>query len=268
MTAVVTASATVFAVIGDFGNASPDEEGVANRVKSWRPAYIVTTGDNNDPTGAAAALDPNIGAYYHNYIGGYHGTYGADTTRVNRFFPSLGNHDIVSQRGQPYLDYFALPGNERYYQTRQGTVEWFILNSNPSEPHGTLPTSRQGQWLRQALAASAAPWKVVVFHHPPYSSGSHGNAVWMQWPFKDWGAHAVLAGHDHTYERLVVNDLPYLVNGLGGSRLYEFDVIKPGSQVRYNATFGALRGKADAARMAFTFITSAGQAIDSLVLTR
>jgi tartrate-resistant acid phosphatase type 5 len=38
----------------------------------------------------------------------------------------------------------------------------------------------------------------------------------MQWPFAAWGATAVLAGHDHDYERLTVGGLPYFVNGLGG----------------------------------------------------
>ena len=40
----------------------------------------------------------------------------------------------------------------------------------------------------------------------------------MQWPFKDWGADAVLTGHDHIYERLLVNGIPYFVNGIGGAR--------------------------------------------------
>ncbi|HKQ69905.1 MAG TPA: carbohydrate-binding protein [Polyangiaceae bacterium] len=40
---------------------------------------------------------------------------------------------------------------------------------------------------------------------PSYSSGEHGSSDWMQWPFKDWGADVVLNGHDHTYERIIVN---------------------------------------------------------------
>ncbi len=256
-----------FAVIGDYGSAGPNEEAVANRVKSWKPAYIITTGDNNYDNGSASTIDVNIGLFYHDYIGSYHGAYGPDTTHVNRFFPSLGNHDTYTQNGQPYLDYFTLPGNERYYQVRRGAVAWFILNSNASEPDGTTPTSAQGRWLQSALAASGAPWKVVVFHHPPYSSGEHGSSTWMQWPFKTWGADAVLNGHDHTYERLVVNDLPYVVNGLGGRSLYDFDTVVPGSVARYNADYGALKGRADSTRLALTFITAGGQAVDSLVLT-
>lgn len=265
---VVPPPPSVFAIIGDYGYAGPNEERVADLVKSWRPSYIVTTGDNNYDNGAAATIDANIGAYYHNYINGYAGAFGPDTTRANHFFPSLGNHDQYAPGALPYLAYFALPGNERYYQVRQRAVEWFIVNSNFSEPDGTTPTSRQGQWLQQALAASTAPWKLVVLHHPPYSSGDHGSSVAMQWPFQAWGASAVVAGHDHDYERLLVNDFPYLVNGLGGRSLYAFRTPKPGSVVRYNADYGALRGRADSTRLALTFTTATGLAIDSLVLTR
>ena len=47
---------SVFAIIGDYGDAGPNEERVANLVKTWRPGYIVTTGDNNYPDGAAATI--------------------------------------------------------------------------------------------------------------------------------------------------------------------------------------------------------------------
>ena len=43
----------------------------------------------------------------------------------------------------------------------------------------------------------------------------------MKWPFKEWGASIVLSGHEHTLERLVIDDLTYIVNGLGGKNLIE-----------------------------------------------
>ena len=50
------------AVIGDFGTDSPDEARVAAMVKSWTPDYVLTTGDNNYPNGAASTIDVNVGA--------------------------------------------------------------------------------------------------------------------------------------------------------------------------------------------------------------
>lgn len=259
---------TVFAVIGDYGYNGANEDLVARRVKSWNPAYVVTTGDNNYNTGDPGTIDANIGFYYAQYIAHYSGDYGPDTVRENRFFPSLGNHDVGTRNGEPYLDYFTLPGNERYYQVRKGPVEWFILNSNFTEPDGVGPTTVQGQWLQQALAASAAPWKLVVFHHPPYSSGQHGGSTAMRWPFAAWGADAVLSGHDHTYERFDIGGFPYFVNGLGGKSLYGFSAPEPNSVVRFDTEYGAMRGRADAARLMLSFVTIGGQVIDSLVLTK
>jgi hypothetical protein len=41
---------------------------------------------------------------------------------------------------QPSLDYFSLPGNERYYTFRAGPVQPFALDSNASELEGTAST--------------------------------------------------------------------------------------------------------------------------------
>ena len=79
-------------MIGDYGNAGPDELAVAELVKSWNPEFIITLGDNNYDVGSQSTIDPNIGQYYHEFIFPYIGSYGPGDT-VNRFFPSLGNHD-------------------------------------------------------------------------------------------------------------------------------------------------------------------------------
>ena len=81
-----------FAVIGDFGMASPTLENVANTIKSWNPDFIITTGDNNYDLGEASTIDANIGQYFHEFISPYYGTYGPGGA-TNLFFPSIGNHD-------------------------------------------------------------------------------------------------------------------------------------------------------------------------------
>ncbi|NUQ62795.1 MAG: metallophosphoesterase, partial [Pirellulales bacterium] len=261
---------TTFAVIGDYGSGSTAERDVANLVKSWNPDFVITVGDNNYNTGSAAAIDANIGQFYHEFIGDYSGSYGAGSP-TNRFFPSLGNHDWGTTSGSPavptpYLDYFTLPGNERYYTFTQGPVEFFVIDSDSHEPDGITSTSLQAQWLQSELAGSTAAWKLVYFHHAPYSSGSHGNTTTMQWPFAAWGATAVLAGHDHLYERLEVGGLPYFVNGSGGKSLYSFGTPVAGSKARYNADYGAMRVDATDSTLIFQFINRQGMVIDTLTL--
>jgi hypothetical protein len=252
-----------FAVIGDFGLAiSRGTADVAALVKSWDPDIIITTGDNNYVQGSAETIDSNIGQFYHDYIYPYKGHFG-EGAEENRFFPSLGNHDWNTPDAQPYLDYFELPGNERYYEFVSGPVHFFALDSDPREPDGTTSDSVQAQWLQSGLAGSTACWQVIYFHHPPHSSGPHATSTWMRWPFREWGGDAVLAGHDHIYERLAVDGLPYFVNGLGGSMRYELGAPVEGSQMRYNDQFGAMLVDATPSTITYQFITVGGQVIDT-----
>ena len=266
-----------FAVIGDYGSAGQPEFDVANRVKSWKPDFIITVGDNNYDVGSAATIDANIGQYYHDFIFPYQGTYDPGSPDLNRFLPALGNHDWGNAYpnpggAAPYLAYFSdlrnnPPGNGRYYEFISGAVHFFALDSDPNEPDGRASNSAQAQWLQARLAASSAVWKVVYFHHPPYSSGNHGSEVAMQWPFQAWGASVVLAGHDHTYERIIRNGFPYFVNGLGGRSLYAFGAPVAGSVVRFNAEYGAMLVTANSASMTFEFRTRHGSLIDTYTLS-
>ena len=255
-----------FAVIGDYGQAGPAEAAVADLVKSREPDLIITTGDNNYPDGQASTIDDNIGQYYAGYIHPYQGAYGPGAAE-NRFFPSPGNHDWNTPDLIPYLDYFTLPGNERYYDFVRGPVHFFALDSDSREPDGVSADSIQAGWLRDRLAASDSPWKIVYMHQPAYSSGRHGSTEWMRWPFAEWGASAVLAGHDHVYERLIVNGLPYFTSGLGGHPArYIFLLPHRGSQLRYNDDYGALFVEATETELVFEFANVAGEVIDRYVL--
>jgi tartrate-resistant acid phosphatase type 5 len=262
---------TRVAVIGDYGLAGQPEADVAALIDQWGVDSIVTAGDNNYMDGAVDTIDANIGQYYHAYIAPYHGSYGADASAgENRFFPALGNHDWYTPGAQPYLDYFTLPGNERYYAVPRGPIEFFILDMDPHEPDGYSVDSVQAQWLQQQLAASTVPWKIVVLHYPPYSSSArHGSDRMVQWPFAAWGADAVIAGHDHLYERVQANGIPYFVNGAGGKDLYPF---KPwpvkGSAVRYNQDYGAQLINATAQCLNLSFFSRADALIDSVTLRK
>lgn len=256
-----------FAVIGDYGAAGEDLAAVAALIESWGVDFIITTGDNNYPNGEAETIDENIGQYFHGYIYPYSGGYGPGG-ETNRFFPSLGNHDWISNEAQAYFDYFTLPGNERYYDVEWGFVHLMAVDSDWAEPDGIGRSSNQAEWLEATLTGSDAIWKVVYFHHAPYSSGYHGSTAHMQWPFKAWGASVVISGHDHHYERLTIDDLLYFVNGLGGGARYPIYVPIPGSQVRYRAEHGAMLVEATPSEMRFQFITVEGEVIDSYSLYR
>ena len=269
-----------FAVIGDYGyngNREVDEDGnsplvgVANLVKKWARGdgefFVITVGDNNYPDGVKNTIHNNIGRPYREFIDLDDRLYGRDNG-INRFYPSLGNHDWRAAGASPYLTYFiSLPGNKRYYDFIKGPAHFFVIDSDPHERDGIGATSPQARWLRGKLAGSRARWKLVYFHHPPYSSGGeHGSQAYMQWPFKDWGATAVLAGHDHHYERITKDGLLYFVNGLGGRNRIEFGRCVSGAEVRYNCDYGAMLVAASDDSITFQFITRKEEKIDEYTI--
>jgi len=267
---IIPTNAQKFAVIGDYGDAGGDELAVANLVKSWSPDFIITVGDNNYDDGLASTIDENIGKYYHDYIKPYLGNsilYGNGSPDVNRFFPVPGNHDwdassLPAGDLTPYLEYFTLPNNERYYDFVWGDVHFFMIDSDDREPDGYLETSVQALWIKDKMEASTSIWKIVVFHHPPYSST--GSSTDLRWPFKLWGADAVFAGHKHNYERLIVDDLVYFVDGLGGKSKQGFDDPPlDESIIRYNADYGAMLVEATFSDISFSFYNKSGTQIDS-----
>jgi tartrate-resistant acid phosphatase type 5 len=264
--ALPTPGAVRFAVIGDYGWAGQPALDVASLVHSWSPEFVITLGDNNYQVGSASTIDANIGQYYHDFIYPYYGSYGQGAD-INRFFPSLGNHDWETTGAQPYLDYFTLPGNERYYSFTWGPVDFFAIDSDVREPDGITQSAVQAQWLQASLAGSTSPWKLVYLHHPPYSSGGgHGNTPDLQWSYRQWGASAVLAGHDHDYERIILNGFPYFVNGLGGRSIYSFGTPVPGSMVRYNADYGVMLVDATSTSINFRFYSRANTLVDTYTI--
>ncbi len=263
---------TRFAVIGDFGDGSSDEASVAGLVNGWNPDFIITTGDNRY---GSMDFDQTVGQFYCDYLAGAgNGIYCAGgSSASNSFFPSLGNHDYKDGKGlNEYLDYFDLPGSgvttsgtsnsELYYDFVQGPVHFFLLDSQGAKATKS-DMMAQKNWLQSQLAASSAPWQVVYFHHPPYSSGKHGSATEMQWPYAVWGADAVIAGHDHNYERVLMDGIAYFVNGLGGKSIRKFGSPVSGSQVRYNSNYGAMLVDASDSAIIFQYINTSGEVIDT-----
>jgi tartrate-resistant acid phosphatase type 5 len=256
-----------FAAIGDFGSNEDSELWVSQLVERRDPQFVITLGDNNYPSGERSTIDTNIGQYYSKYIGGYMGRYGLGSP-INLFFPCVGNHEWYSSEGvQPHVDYFSeLPGNRRYFDFQMGLVHFYVVDSDDHEPDGIDLGSTQAQWLEETLAKpTTACYKIVYFHHPPYSSGIY---AWprIRWPFAKWGADAIIAGHDHIYERLSVDDIPYFTNGLGGASRFEFRQVDPHSQLRFAGDWGAQFIRATRREITYQFVDIHDNVVDTLTV--
>lgn len=141
-------------------------------------------------------------------------------------WPTQGNHDFTANA---YYSVFSLPrygeaggvtsNTEYYYSWDHGNAHFVSLNSEIDD--STTRTSMI-TWLNQDLAASSKTWTVVIFHHPPYTKGSHnsdsptdsgGRMQWMREnilpTLENRGVDLVLSGHSHGYERSFLIDGHY-----------------------------------------------------------
>ncbi len=213
---------TTVAVIGDYGVDNADHAAVAGLVNGWNPDAVVTAGDNRY---GSTTYDQVVGQFYCDFLADVlSGTYcSGGNSPTNRFFPATGNHDYTDGAFlAEYLSYFDLPGasitssgtsgNERYYDFVVGPIHFFAVDSQGALTNGADMTAQQN-WLQAQMSASTSAWQVVLMHHPPYSSGQHQSSTAMRWPYAAWGADAVIAGHDHNYERISHDGIPYFVNG-------------------------------------------------------
>lgn len=240
----------VVAVIGDFGSGDANERAVADLVAAHRPVAVVTTGDNVYSDAGYARL---VGDFYGPWVAG------------EDFFPATGNHDY--QEGIASFDaYFSYLDGQRDYQVTVGDIAFFMLDGEQSM--ASLDSAHnQEQWLRRAVAASTAPFRVVVVHYPPYSSGDrHGSTPEVQWDFQSMGVTLVVSGHDHIYERIQLGNVTYIVNGVGGKDLYTCADAVAGSAFCADSDFGALFLSVVQGNLHGDFVAVGGATLDDFSL--
>jgi len=158
-------------------------------------------------------------------------------------FTSLGNHE---GNASYYYSFFSNPtgsGDEAYYSFDYGDAHIIVLDTN-SGYHPYTPGSPQYTWLvsdLQAAQASGIRWIIAFFHHPPYSSASHGGDANVQQYlvplFEQYGVNMVFSGHDHDYERSYKSGITYVVAGAGGAPLYAVNQNPNPYQVYAESTY-------------------------------
>jgi hypothetical protein len=200
-----------FGAYGDTRTNNAIHAEVVSKMHTYAPEFYIHSGDlvnsggtASDWTGFFGALSPSAN----------------DTT----FWPSIGNHERSGDAtAWNYLNYFDLPNNEKWYSFNYSNAHFIALDTTSTYTNG----SAQNNWLRADLDAADdwAEWIFVYFHHPPYSSSSHGSDLNVRnslcWLFSQHNVTAVFNGHDHDYEHAEPGDgIHYFVVGAGGAPLY------------------------------------------------
>jgi hypothetical protein len=255
-------SGFTFAVVGDSGTGSKAQQAVAGLLERMQPDLILHTGDVVYPKGDDADYDPKFFAPYRRIIGSV------------PIFPSLGNHDVETKNGAPYLENFHLPRNnpedtERYYSFDWGNAHFVALDSELYYDDEGGDPGRQKAWLERDLGETRQPWKFVFFHRPPYSSSEHGSDLVVREDLEPilarHGVDLVFNGHDHDYERTVqIKGVTYVVTGGGGKDLYEAGESEWTAFSR--SAHHAVRVRVDGDRLQLEAVEPNGLVVDGLDL--
>ena len=246
----------MFVGAGDIATSGSGDEETAQLLDNI-PGTVFTLGDNAYTNGTLTE--------YTNY---YEPTWGRHKARTR---PSPGNHEYNTSGAAGYYDYFgdiAGPDRRGYYSYDLGDWHIISLNSNISMSAG----STQEQWLRADLAATTAKCVLAYWHHPRFSSGSHGSSTAPQplWQaLYDYNADVVLVGHDHNYQRFApqtptgaadpARGIREFVVGSGGRGYYTFATPIANTEAHNYDSFGILKLTLYAESYTWEFIPVAGK---------
>lgn len=214
-------------ILGDPGTANNNQrevrdayyDYVANApINTGKTDMMLFLGDNAYNTGKDAE-----------YQNAFFDVYG-DMFKKSVAWSCLGNHDgqsadSATQSG-PYYDIFTFPtegeaggtasGTEAYYSFDYANIHFIILDSHHSS---RAVGGAMYNWALTDIQNTKHDWIVTLFHHPPYSKGSHDSdedhrPIEMRENFMPMleanGVDLVLSGHSHSYER------SYFLNGHQG----------------------------------------------------
>lgn len=227
-----TATDTRIWVVGDCGRGSQFQRDVRDAYYAWTgaraPDLCLMLGDNAYNSGTDAE-----------YQTGFFGIYPA-MFRKMPLWSTLGNHDANNGSTSPTanfpcFDMFTFPiagecggaasGTERYFSFDYGNIHIINLDSQTSSRSTIEVNGSDGPmaaWLRNDLASTTKTWIIAIFHHPPYSKGSHDSdtetqLIEMRNNFgrilEPGGVDMVLVGHSHCYERSMLVDGHYGTSG-------------------------------------------------------
>jgi len=241
------------AVCGDPGAALVSDR-IAQLLRQDPQAVLFTAGDNSNQEGSDAQFADCFAP-----------TWGRFKERIR---PAPGNHDYKTEDAAGYFAYYGPAAGEPgqgYYSYDLGAWHLIALNSNCKKLGGCEVDSRQERWLRDDLARSRHGCTLAYFHHPPFSSGGHGQGGLgskddlirrdirpLVEALHQARVDVIVNGHDHVYERFAPQDpqgitdprhgIRHFVVGTGGAAIRSFEGRQAAnSEVRIPQRHGVIR---------------------------
>jgi hypothetical protein len=245
-----------FAVIGDNGTGKQPQYDVASQMAlAWNVFpfdLVLMVGDNFYGSQTPRDLVAKFEEPYRPLL-----------DKGVEFRAALGNHDEPASVHYRPIGMSGL----RYYTFAKGNVRFVVLDSN-------FVDATQLQWADQTLESAKEGWKICYFHHPLYgNAGRHGSNIELRVLIEPiltrHGVQVVFSGHDHIYERLLLQKgILYFVTGSGG-QLRKGDLVPSNSTaVGFDQDQAFLLVEIDGDEMFFEAISRTGVTVDSGYLRR
>jgi hypothetical protein len=193
-------------------------------------------------------------------------------------YPVIGNHEANAPL---YDELFFGPGEDGGARNWAQELGGVLLIGIDGAQDWSVGSENVG-WLEEILAGSDARFTLLITHYPGWSSAPHGRLGDDGRPRErparetretvipllvEHGATAVVAGHDHVYERSELpGDLTAVTCGGGGAGLYrktdDAELQNPYSKV-FTSVHHYCVFEVDSATMAMRALTAEGELLDS-----
>lgn len=200
-----------FLVIGNTadpqGSATEMKKRMAQSMAEYQADFLIHTGDISSD-GSVAQSDSEFFQPYKKVL--------SDTPLLNALGEEEYGENRSNKEGKGFLaanykKIHSMPwskGTPNYYYIDTANARILFIDTNNMYDAINAPKinrdSPQYKWLRDSLAkAGAAKWKIVVMHHPVYSSGKEEDRLSQVLAplFEAQKVNLVIQGHQGAYER-------------------------------------------------------------------
>lgn len=145
--------------------------------------------------------------------------------------PVLGNHEYYDFQAKGFFNQFKFVPKTGYYSFSHKDLHFIALNTN-CDFVSCGATSSQIRWFKNELVQYGHKCLIVYGHHPRFSSGPHGQTLYIDTYWKlmqKYGVEIYLSGHDHHYERFDTTPVQYVV-GTGGKSIRKINKVTKNSK--------------------------------------
>ena len=186
----------------------------------------------------------------------------------------VGNHDRIGGGMKFFERFFIQPASphaaERDFAVDMGCVRFVLLDYSVTAKHATTQKAWLASVLAQGRSLAHISHLIVAIHHGLHSNGPHGpNAALLKAGLddvmRDHSVSLVMAGHDHGYERGIVDGLRYMVIAGGGAPVYK-KTVERGHALVKTAVHHHVHFKATASELRFDVVLKDGSVLESCSL--